>query len=128
MKRRLIIVPFLVLVPIAFMILLAYFLDKREKLESGGETIYMHYCSGCHGKKGDGRGITARVKRLDTPNFMSPEYWEYATDEEMLDIIKNGQDKMPKFEKFVKEPDRREVLKYIKRKFKPKPVRSNNYE
>ena len=128
MKNRLIVVPFIVLIPIGFMITLAYILDKREKFEPGGETSYMHYCSGCHGKKGDGRGITARVKRLDTPNFSSTEYWEYATDEEMLDIIKNGQDKMPKFERFVKEADRKEILKYIKRKFKPKPVESYNYE
>lgn len=119
MKKHHIIIVFIVLIPIAFMITLAYILDKRGNFEPGGETIYMNYCSGCHGKTGDGRGITAKVKRLKPPNFLLSEYWDYKSDEELLDIIKNGKDKMPEFEKFIIEPDRKEVLAYIKRKFKP---------
>lgn len=119
MKSRYLIVVLIALLPIVFMITLAYILDKRQKLEPGGETIYMHYCSGCHGKTGDGRGISAKVKRLDPPNFRDPEFWELANEEDLLEIIRDGQDKMPAFEKFIIEPDRRSVLGYIKDKFRP---------
>lgn len=122
MKKRLVIIILIVLIPIGFMITLAYFLDKRQRLEPGGETTYMHYCSGCHGKTGNGRGITAKVKRLDTPDFTSLEFWELSNEEELLTIIKEGQDKMPEFEKFIKEADRKEVLAYIKKRFKPKQI------
>jgi len=123
MKRPFIVVPFIFILPIVFMIVLAYFLDKKHNFEPGGETFYMNYCSGCHGKKGDGRGITARVKKLkETPNFTQPSYWQGKSDEYILSVLKNGRDKMPSFEKFIMEPDRLEVLAYIKRKFKPKSV------
>ena len=122
MKRPFIVVPFLIIIPLAFMIILAYFLDKRQNFEPGGETFYMNYCSGCHGKKGNGRGITTRVKKLNTPNFTQPSYWHDKSDEYLLSVIKNGRDKMPAFEKFIMEPDRLDVLAYVKRKFKPKSV------
>ncbi len=118
-NKRLMVVPFLVIIPIAAMIFLAYVMDKRRKIEPGGETFYMNYCSGCHGKKGNGKGITARVKRMKPQNFNLPEFWKTRTDEDILNIIKNGKNKMPKFEKFIKEADRIEVLNYIKRKFRP---------
>ncbi len=120
MKRPLLLAPLFVIGPIAFMIILAYYLDKREGLEPGGETTYFHYCSGCHGKKGDGKGITAKVKRLKKVGFVFPEFWEDRTDEYILEVIRTGKDKMPSFEKFIMEEDRKEVFEYIKRRFKPK--------
>lgn len=128
MKKRFLVIPFLVLIPLGFMILLAYFMDKQYNFEPGGETTYMNYCSGCHGKTGNGMGITARVKRLKPPNFRSPEFWNTKSDEELLDVVKNGKDKMPQFEKFIREPDRNAVLAYIKKKFKPEETTPSLYQ
>lgn len=118
MNKKLIVVPFLLIIPISFMICLAYYLDKREKIESKGEMIYMNYCSGCHGKKGNGKGITARVKKMKPQDFNIPEFWNTRSDTEILEVIKNGRNKMPSFEKFIMEKDRVEVLNFIKIKYR----------
>lgn len=109
----------MVIIPLGLMVLLAYFMDKQQRYEPGGETIYMNYCAGCHGKNGDGKGLTARIKRLKPANFTLPEFWLERSDEDILEIITNGKKEMPKYEKFIKESDRKEVIEYLKKKFKP---------
>lgn len=120
MNKRLMVVPFLVIIPLGFMVALAYYMDKHNTIKPGGETTYINYCRGCHGKTGNGMGITAKANHLKPQDFRIPEFWNDRTEEGILEVIKNGKNKMPAFEKFIKEPDRKEVLAYIKKRFGPK--------
>ncbi|MBI5410108.1 MAG: cytochrome c [Nitrospirae bacterium] len=63
---------------------------ESKPLLSGGENLYIHYCSPCHGVKGDGNGFNA--KNLDPrpavhtdANFMSRR-----TDKDLYDALATG--------------------------------------
>lgn len=66
--------------------------SKRNPLV---EVTWIKQCSNCHGKRGKGDGPeSAMVKAKD---LTTAEWQQSVTDEQILEVIKNGKGKMPSF-------------------------------
>ncbi len=70
---------------------------------ANGETIYKRKCARCHGDNG-----TPKKKGV------SPLKESDMTDAETLEIITNGEDKMPAFKKKLSSEEIKAVAVYIK--------------
>lgn len=69
--------------------------SKRNPLV---EVTWLKQCSNCHGKRGKGDGPESpMVKARD---LTSSEWQSSVTDEQILEVIKNGKGKMPSFSSF----------------------------
>jgi mono/diheme cytochrome c family protein len=89
----------------------------------GGEIdykkIFKNECQKCHDYNGKG---TKRGKRLGVPDFTDAEWQASVTDEQLINSITNGKDKMPKQEGRLSPEEIRAMVKYI-RFFAPKRKR-----
>jgi mono/diheme cytochrome c family protein len=54
------------------------------------EVIYRHYCSACHGAKGDGKGLGDFVLEPPPENFTSKETREELTRAHMIEVLNKG--------------------------------------
>jgi mono/diheme cytochrome c family protein len=59
-------------------------------LRTEGEKIYTHYCSPCHGVKGDGKGFNAKNLDPRPANHADAEFMAKRTDKELADAISGG--------------------------------------
>lgn len=56
-----------------------------------GKRLFTHYCSPCHGEKGDGFGIYLSYElEPQPPDFTTPEFFQKRNDEMLIMSIKNG--------------------------------------
>jgi mono/diheme cytochrome c family protein len=78
---------------------------------------YKSKCAMCHGA--DGKGETPVGKKMGARDFASPEV-QKETDEELTAILAKGKNKMPGFEKSLKEADIKEMVAYIRQLAKGK--------
>jgi len=87
-----------------------------------GELVYLRYCSGCHGVKGDGKGpgaafLTPRPRDFTTGiyKFMSTPAGSPPLDEDLLRTITEGLHgtSMPSW-RFLPERERLSLVRYIK--------------
>jgi len=82
-----------------------------------GRTYYLKYCSTCHGKKGDGKGIVAKTLKLKPARFDDPAFTAQLTTESaksyVTDISEERGRYMPVFEPFIEEYID-EIVLYIK--------------
>jgi cytochrome c6 len=74
-------------------------------------TSYKSKCVACHGP--DGAGATAAGKKLGAKDFHSPAVTAM-TDAELLDITKNGKEKMPAYGKSLTDDQIKSLIKYIR--------------
>lgn len=63
--------------------------EQRTSL-TDGEKIYAHYCSSCHGIKGDGKGFNAENLDPRPANHTDTELMKKRTDKEIYDAIAGG--------------------------------------
>jgi cytochrome c6 len=78
---------------------------------------YKSKCAMCHGA--DGKGETPVGKKMGAHDFASPEV-QKQTDDERTAVIAKGKNKMPGFEKSMKEADVKEMVAYIRQLAKGK--------
>lgn len=80
------------------------------------KSLYIYHCTTCHGE--DGKG-TKRGHELKAPNFADPKWQDTKKDEEILNTITNGKNKMPRWSEKLKPEEIQVLAKYV-RKLAPK--------
>lgn len=89
---------------------------EQESGQNNIKELFDYYCATCHGT--DGKG-TKRGHALKAPNLADP-YWQATkTDEEILNSIVNGKNKMPRWSDKLKPEEIQALAKYV-RKLAPK--------
>lgn len=73
--------------------------------------LYKAKCAVCHSI--DGKGDTAAGRKLGARDFGSPEV-QRETDQELLEITAKGKNKMPGYEKSLKESQMKDLVAYIR--------------
>ncbi len=78
-----------------------------------GQERYNIYCSPCHGKTGDGKGIVVQRGMLPPPSFHDPRLVA-APDGHIYDVITNGIRNMPTYRHQIPVPDRWAIVAYFR--------------
>ena len=83
---------------------------------SAGKATFFEYCSGCHGRRADGRGQQALNLDPRPQNLRNPEFVKYLTDERVFSSISGGVrgTAMPPFELTLSEEKRWDAINYIR--------------
>ncbi len=87
------------------------------RAQSPAEKLYKAKCAVCHAA--DGSGDTAAGKKLGAHDFRSPEM-QKLTDGQLSEIIAKGKNKMPAYDKTLKEPEIKGLVAYIRELAKKK--------
>lgn len=88
----------------------------QESKQNNVKELFDYYCATCHGT--DGKG-TKRGHALKAPDLADP-YWQATkTDEEILNSIINGKNRMPRWSDKLKPEEIQALAKYV-RKLAPK--------
>ena len=96
---------------IAIFFLLFTTIGISAAAQDSPETSYKAKCAACHGP--DGAGATAAGKKLGAKDFHSPAVTAM-TDAELLEITKNGKEKMPPYGKSLTDDQIKSLIKYIR--------------
>jgi mono/diheme cytochrome c family protein len=78
---------------------------------SNGRTIFVRYCSGCHGTQGQGEGYPLLGRA--PANLTSPET-KKRTDEELIRTLHEGKPNMPAWKYRLSAKDSKDVLAYVR--------------
>ncbi len=80
-------------------------------------SLYKSKCAACHGA--DGKGDTALGKRFGARDFASPQV-QKESDVELTQITAKGKNKMPGYEKQLKESEIKDLVTYVRQLAKGK--------
>ncbi len=102
-------------------VLLGFFAGTASVSGQEGEEInprklFEYHCATCHGE--DGKG-TKRGLELKAPNLADAKWQDSKKDEEILNSIVNGKNKMPRWSEKLKPEEMQALAKYV-RKLRPK--------
>ena len=90
--------------------------QAEPKVQSGdvarGKTLFIKYCTGCHGPEGGGDGYRF-LRGPDPANLRSPSI-KKKTDALLLKTIHEGKPNMPPWESRLSENESRDVLAYVR--------------
>ena len=94
------------------------FLKKApvQLTESGlrrGRERFDIYCSVCHGRVGDGRGVMVEKGYIPPPSFHIDRIRQM-DDGEIFDVISNGIRNMPSYRNQIPVRDRWKIIQYLK--------------
>jgi len=82
---------------------------------------YREQCLDCHGENGRGDGPQARAFGLDARDFTTTEFWREASEERILESIRDGRgEDMPAFGKRLDHEEIEALLGYLNNRFQPK--------
>lgn len=86
-----------------------------ESIKSG-EAVFFEYCSGCHGRRGDGRGPQSLNLKPKPQNLRNAQFVKYLTDDRMYSSISGGVrgTSMQAFEMMLSAEKRWNVIHYIR--------------
>lgn len=96
--------------------------SSAEDRFSEGKKVYRKYCVGCHGEKGDGKGIAAKnliIKPRDFTlgvfKFKSTQQGSLPTDNDLKKVISNGlqTSSMPNF-RLMPDDEKEKLVAYLK--------------
>ncbi len=93
-----------------------------------GKRIYSTQCALCHGEKGDGKGELAEDMKLNVPDFTNPDTLKDRTDGELFAIIGVGKDPMPGQAGRMTEPQRWNLVNYLRALAGKAPEKSSGKE
>ena len=87
---------------------------SMERLERGQERFNI-FCSPCHSRVGDGKGIMAKedYKYVVPPNFHTDSVKQF-TDGYIYDVISNGVRNMPSYKHQISVDDRWSIILYLR--------------
>jgi len=90
--------------------------DAKPKAQNGdvarGKTLFVRYCTGCHGPEGGGDGYKF-VRGPDPANLSSPST-KKKSDAVLLKTIHAGKPNMPPWDVRLSEKESRDVLAYVR--------------
>lgn len=78
-----------------------------------GRERYDIYCSPCHGRSGDGKGIVVQRGYLPPPNFHQ-DYIRAYPDGQIFEIISRGIRNMPSYNYLIPVADRWAIVSYVR--------------
>ncbi len=88
--------------------------------QEGGEInprkLFEYHCATCHGEDGK---ATKRGLELKAPNLADAKWQDSKKDEDILNSIVNGKNKMPRWSEKLKPEEMQALAKYV-RKLAPK--------
>jgi mono/diheme cytochrome c family protein len=90
---------------------------RPSRADEGSEKLYKTKCAACHGA--DGKGETAIGKANKMRDLASADI-QKQSDEDLLEIITKGKNKMPAYGKSLKPEQIKDLVTYI-RSFGKKP-------
>jgi mono/diheme cytochrome c family protein len=79
---------------------------------AGGKTLFVRYCTGCHGPQGEGDGYRF-LRGPDPANLTSPSTRK-RSDADLLKTIHDGKPNMPPWDVRLSEKESRDVLAYVR--------------
>ncbi len=77
-----------------------------------GKTLFVRYCTGCHGPEGGGDGYRF-LRGPDPANLTSPSI-KKKSDTDLLKTIHEGKPNMPPWNTRLSEKESRDVLAYVR--------------
>jgi mono/diheme cytochrome c family protein len=83
--------------------------------------IYGFDCAICHGPNGNGKTDLAKDMQLSLTDFTDPKTFEGKTDDQLIDLIRKGKDKMPGEEGRAKNDEIKAIVQYIRTFSKEQP-------
>ncbi|HEY7369149.1 MAG TPA: c-type cytochrome [Thermoanaerobaculia bacterium] len=86
--------------------------------EDHPSALFKEYCAVCHGE--DGKGKTPKGKQLNARDFTDAEFQEDETDDEMIEVVTEGEMDMPSFKKKLTKEQIEALVKKDVRGFKGK--------
>ena len=90
--------------------------QAESKAQSGdvarGKTLFVMYCTGCHGPQGKGDGYRL-LRGPDPANLTSPST-RNKSDADLLKTIHDGKPNMPSWDLRLSEKEGRDVLAYVR--------------
>jgi len=90
--------------------------QAEPKAQSGdvatGKTLFVRYCTGCHGPEGGGDGYKF-LRGPDPANLTSPSTGK-KSDADLLKTIHDGKPNMPLWNVRLSEKEGRDVLAYVR--------------
>jgi cytochrome c6 len=101
----------------AFVIAALLGVTGPSRADEGSEKLYKTKCAACHGA--DGKGETAIGKANKMRDLGSADI-QKQSDEDLLEIITSGKNKMPAYGKSLKPEQIKDLVTYI-RSFGKKP-------
>jgi len=78
-----------------------------------GKTLYVSYCTPCHGEKGRGDGVAA-ASLSTKPADHSSEYVQKQSDGALFWMITEGRNPMPAYKQSFSDQQRWELVDYIR--------------
>jgi cytochrome c5 len=79
-----------------------------------GKTIYMEKCALCHGDSGHGDGPGAAALDPKPRNHTDGSYMNGRTNEQLIEVIKNGKGQMPAWGATLSDEEVHHVLAYVR--------------
>jgi hypothetical protein len=88
-------------------------LEVTHEFMLRGQQRYNIYCSPCHSRAGDGKGIVVKRGFLPPPDFHQEKVINFA-DGYIYDVITNGVRNMPDYKKQIPVQDRWAIVAYVR--------------
>jgi mono/diheme cytochrome c family protein len=79
-----------------------------------GNKVYADRCALCHGAEGKGDGAAAAGLNPKPRNHTDGSYMSTRTDEDLLNVIRNGKGGMPAWGAVLSEAEIQAVLKHVR--------------
>jgi mono/diheme cytochrome c family protein len=91
-------------------------IEKTAESIKRGETVFFEYCSGCHGRRADGRGPQALNLVPKPQNLRNAAFTRSLSDERLFSSISGGVrgTSMPAFEMLYSAERRWDVINYVR--------------
>lgn len=91
-------------------------IPTSEESVNTGHEVFFTFCSGCHGRRADGRGLQALNLIPKPQNLRNAEFVAYLDDERLFSSISGGVrgTSMPAFEMMINEQNRWHVINYVR--------------
>ncbi|MGC2673372.1 MAG: cytochrome c [Candidatus Acidiferrum sp.] len=93
------------------LVALTTFFAASASAQGDAASLYKAKCALCHAA--DGSGNTAVGKKLGARDFASPEVSK-ETDEQLVEITAKGKNKMPGYEKSLKDAEIKGLVAFIR--------------
>jgi mono/diheme cytochrome c family protein len=82
-----------------------------------GKSLYAKHCKTCHGKNGNGDGMSSKTLNAD-PSDLTLDDIDVQKDGEVYYNIVTGREEMPAFESLIEEEDIWHLINYIRTFYK----------
>lgn len=91
-------------------------LESQRVLDTVVNTgeVYRRQCVACHGETGEGNGPAAVAFNPKPANLTDPEFMSERTDEELLNVLRQGKGAMPAFSAILSDEDLVRMVRYIR--------------